>query len=264
VSFLRRLISERPQARRRDGIAARMFEDEGLGELVGARVYYSSVDYTKAENMLLTRGFDLVAMSETFSRSQAPRGGSEKTGALAVTFGMVAVVAVNMDETLITPLNSFHAMAWEAAAALPYEVLLVCENLEPLMQLREYHWMADFIKGRPTLAIFRGGPGMFTTSDAAKIIAEDVRPTLAFFDFDPKGLSMAASLPRREAICLPNWKDLEAAILRDRRDHLFSNSVHVSRSHLDRVVDPEITLAWQRLKVLTIGLNQEGFPRGNI
>lgn len=261
VDFLRRLVAARPPDRRNDGVATRMAEQEGCGTVRGARVFYSDIDYTKAANVLLTRGFDLEPPKEAFPRSQAPRGGSEKTGALAVTHGMVAVVAVGLAPTLVTPAGSFLAMKWDAAAALPYEVLLVCENLEPLIQLHEYRWLTDFIKGRPTLAVFRGGPGMFAIDAAARLIADSVRPTLAFFDFDPKGLSMAASLSRREALCLPKWQDLEAATLRARRDHLFTNSAHVSRPHLDRIEDPEIALAWRRLKVLTIGLNQEGFPR---
>ena len=42
---------------------------------------------------------------------------------------------------------------------------------------------------------------------------------------------------------------------------LFTQSAHVSRVNLNRVQDGEIALAWRRLKLLTLGLNQEGFPR---
>ena len=175
--------------------------------------------------------------------------------------GQVAVVAVGMSPALVTPENRFLAMHWQDALALPYEVLLVCENLEPLLRLHEYRWLADFYQSRPTLALFRGTLGLFGTDAAAKLIAADARPTLAFFDFDPKGVSMAASLPRREALCLPPWPELEAATRRAQRQTLFTQSASGSRVHLDRVQDGEIALAWQRLRRLTLGLNQEGFPR---
>lgn len=261
VSFLRRLVALRPTDRRNAGVAARMTEVEDLGTVRGARVVYKEQDYARASNILLSRGFDLQAPVEAFARSQAPRGGSEKTGALPVMHGLVAVVPVGMGHTLAVPTGSFVAMHWTDALALPYEALLVSENLEPLMLLHQYRWLESFCKGRSILTVFRGAPGMFGNEAAANLIAKDTRPTLAFFDFDPKGLSMAASLPRRESLCLPAWEDLEAATRRARRDHLFSNSVHQCRTHLDHVTDSQIAVAWGRLKALAIGLDQEGFPR---
>ena len=46
--------------------------------------------------------------------------------------------------------------------------------------------------------------------------------------------------------------------------HLFTNSFHGSRAQLDKEQDPAIVLAWQRLKLLTKGLNQEAFPRQGV
>lgn len=261
VAFLRQFVANRPTHRPHVGVAARMADCEGLGLVRGARVVYQDRDYTSAANILLTRGFDLKAPDESFSRSQSPRGGSEKTGALPVTHGLVAVVAIGMVHALATPPGSFVAMKWTEALALPYQALLVCENLEPLMLLAKYRWLTSFFKQRPVLAVFRGAPGMFGNEAAANLIAADDRPTLAFFDFDPKGLSMAASLPRRESLCLPAWPDLQAAAQLARRDHLFSNSVFQCRPHLDRIDDPDIALAWSRLKVLAMGLDQEHFPQ---
>ena len=55
--------------------------------------------------------------------------------------------------------------------------------------------------------------------------------------------------------------ELEAATRRAQRERLFTQSAPSSRVHLDRVQDGDIVLAWQRLRRLTLGLNQEGFPR---
>lgn len=90
---------------------------------------------------------------------------------------------------------------------------------------------------------------MFGTASANALVAADTRPTLAFFDFDPKGLSMAASLPRRERLCLPDWPRLEAQTRR------------MKRAHLDGQTDPDIAEAWRRMRALFLWLNQEGFPR---
>jgi len=134
-------------------------------------------------------------------------------------------------------------------------------NLEPLLQLHQYTWLSEYVKERPCLAVYRGGPRLFGTDAAAKLIDQDTRPTLAFFDFDPKGLSMAASLPRREALCLPAWPELRNVAVAQKRTVLYTNSFQQSRAHLDAVTAPDIALAWSRMRSIATGLNQEGFPR---
>lgn len=258
VEFLRRLVADRPVERRSD-LAIQFSRDEGLGVVQGSKVTYRGQDFERAASLIITRGFDLDSPLRGFARSEAPRGGSEKSGARAVAQDLVAVFPIGMDVS--APKDGFLAMPWQSAISMQYQVLLVCENLETFLQLREYLWLTDLMKGRPTLGLFRGMVHTFGTDGAARLIENDHRPTLAFFDFDPRGLAMAASLPRRETLCLPPWELLEPAIRDARRDHLFTNSFHGSRAQLDKEQDPAIALAWQRLKLLTKGLNQEAFPR---
>lgn len=261
VEFLRRLIADTATERRHGEIAETVASGEGIGKIKGVRVLYTSEDHAKATNLLLSRGYDLTVPAVEFTRSTAPRGGSEKTGALRVSDDLVAVVPIALPGQQI-PQGSVLMLGSREAQALPYEVLLVSENMEPILQIQTYRWIEGFTKGRPTLALFRGAPGYFRTDVAAGLIQRDTRPTLAFFDFDPKGLSMAASLHRREALCLPPWPKLKAATLKNRRSNLFTQSVHTSRPHLDRPGhDPDIVLAWLRLKEMSLGLDQEHFPR---
>lgn len=127
---------------------------------------------------------------------------------------LVAAVLLNFPTPApaMHPQGCFVAMSWRQASDVPYEVLLVCKNLEPLLQLHEFTWPREQAKGRLCLAVYRGGLRLFGTDAVARLLAHDRRPTLAFFDFDPRGLSIAASWPRREAICLhglhyvrPRW-----------------------------------------------------------
>ena len=263
VEFLRRLIANRRESRKLGALSGRMADLEGIGNVSGARVDYSPVDFDKAKNVLLTRGFPLTSPEAGFPRSQAPAGGSEKTRARAVMADLVAVVPINIPSVNQAPAQGFLAIPAVDAAAMPFEVLLVSENLEPLMHIREYEWLGGFMAGRPTLAVFRGKPHLFNTAAAAALIGDPglKRPTLAFYDFDPKGLCMADSLPRREALCLPDWGVLETAVRAASRTNLFTQSVYVSASQLDATTDPAISLAWSRLKHLTMGLDQEGFPK---
>lgn len=261
VEFLRRLLADCATERRHGEVADRMVTAEGVGTIKGARVVYTTADHDKAVNLLKSRGFDLVGPKENFSRSEAPRGGSEKSGAQRVSNDLVAVVPMAMPDLRLPP-GSMLALSSRAAQDLSYETLLVCENLEPLLQLHTYGWLAEFTCGRATLALFRGAPGYYRTDAAAGLIQRDTRPTLAFFDFDPKGLSMAGSLPRRQGLCLPPWPVLRAAALANKRTHLFTNSAHLCRPHLDGGgLGDDIATAWARLKELSLGLDQEHFPR---
>lgn len=257
VEFLRRLHAEQPATRKSD--LARYFERvEGLGQAKGTQVAYQAGDWARAATILATRGFELERAEPGFARRNAPAGGSEKTGARPVSDGLVAVQALNMPLHMQIPRGSFAAMPWREAMALDYQVLLICENLEPLLHLQDFRWLEDFVRGRAALVVFRGTVQIFTTGAAAQLIAADSRPTLAFFDFDPKGLQMAAAVPRRESLCLPRWPLLEALVKSARRDHLFTNSAEECRSSLDTTSAPEIALLWSRLKTLGMGLNQEG------
>jgi hypothetical protein len=134
--------------------------------------------------------------------------------AAPVTEGLVAVVSIGIPG-ISSPPGSFLVMPWHKALALPYEVLVVCENLEPLQRIDRYDWLPPFIKNRSALVLFRGAPAWFRVDSANRVVAGDSRPVLELFDFDPQGLLMAARLPRREGLCLPSWEQLQPLVIRE-------------------------------------------------
>lgn len=259
VSYLRDLVTDQP-AFRAFGITGEYFAvAEGIGTVKGSRVLYTPQDHRAALYLLSSRGFEVERSSKQGPRSLAPAGESEKWGALRVSHGMVAVVPLQVP-TVDIPVGSMLCMDYREALALPYEVLLFCENLEPMQLINSYKWLSTFIKGRPALALFRGAPGYFRTEVAHEMVRQDTRPTLAFFDFDPKGLSMAASLPRREALCLPPMESLEVMVKANRRRDLYFQSVNEARVHLDgQPCNSEIAIAWAIMNSLELGLDQEHF-----
>lgn len=260
VAFLRRLIETEPPFRPYSAAAEYFLNAEGIGKVQGRRVVYTQRDFEVARNLLKARGFESSRQVEPVPRSQVQPGESEKWGSLRVSERLVAVVPLGLPGVLI-PTGSMLCMDVRQALALPFEVLVFCENLEPMLRLHEYQWLEGFLKGRPALALFRGAPGYFRTDVANELLVQDHRPVLAFFDFDPKGLSMAASVPRREALCLPPLDSLEAAVRAQRRKTLYLGSVEVSRPHLEaQPADGEVGLAWGLMKRLEMGLDQEHFP----
>ena len=269
VKFLRELIANEPSHRAIGETAEFFSRAEGIGTIQGARVAYAPRDFVAARNLLTSRGFETAAAGQLVPRSQVQPGESEKWGSLRVSEGMVAVVPLGLAGLQI-PVGSMLCTDVRKALALPYEVLVFCENLEPMMLLQTYRWLAGFLKGRPAMALFRGAPGGESRTDAARYFRADAahellrldhRPVLALFDFDPKGLSMAASVPRREALCLPPWPSLEAAVKAHRRKDLYFGNVVEVRQHL--MAQPkgsDIGRAWGLMNTLELGLDQEHFP----
>ncbi len=260
VKFLQRLVAEGRSECRISDVARLVATGEGVGTIHGSRVLFTAADRERAANLLKSRGYEASLPVTPFTRSEAPTGGSEKSGALRVSHELVAVVPLGIPGIQV-PVEGFLTLRAGAALQLPYEVLMVCENLEPMLNLARYGWLSEFLKGRPALVLFRGAPGLYRTDVAAGLLQRDHRPTLAFFDYDPKGLSMAASLPRREALCLPTFEALAAAARSTRRGDLFSNSFATSRVHLGRMAHMgDIAAAWKLMQALELGLNQEQFP----
>lgn len=151
-------------------------------------------------------------------------------------------------------------MPWHKALALPYEVLVVCENLEPLQRIDRYDWLPPFIKNRSALVLFRGAPAWFRVDSANRVVAGDSRPVLELFDFDPQGLLMAARLPRREGLCLPSWEQLQPLVISRKRHDLYGDQLPGFQAALDACGDSDIATAWNRMRFLTWDLNQEAFP----
>jgi len=259
VDFLRRLLAERPEWRAMGSAARGLVEGEHIGRIRGQRVVYSEKDFERAANLLRSRGIAIEVPTGPYSRGEAPSGLSEKRGARAVSHGLIAVRGLGMPQ-IPAPHGGFVAVPAAEAQTWDFEVILVVENLEALMRLEQYEWLQRYVRGRRTLAVFRGAVVMFTTAAAAEFINADERPTLAFFDFDPKGLAMAASLPRREALCLPDLQALQDQVIKQSRRNLYTQSADAAATQLTSQLDPQICSAWALLQRLAMGLDQEHFP----
>ncbi|MDF2461847.1 MAG: hypothetical protein K0Q43_82 [Ramlibacter sp.] len=260
LHFLQRLVAQKPAERRNEGTAAEMAVHEGVGRRDRSRIQYAAADFVKAQNILITRGYPVEAPASGFTRSSAPAGGSEKTGARAVSQDLVAAVPLNMAFQL-PPGTNFVAMAWQDAVKLPFSAVLLCENLEALRDIRSYAWLDGFVRGRPTLAVFRGAPGYFRTDAPAALLRATDAPVLGFFDLDPQGLCFAAGTLRLEALLLPPVDVLEQRLLQLKRRHLFTQQFQKAQAQLEQLPEGQLRDLWQLLKRHSLGLDQEGFPR---
>lgn len=260
VDFLRRLLASRPEFRRNDGVANRVSEGHGIGEPSGSRILYGPSDFERARNSLSSRNIDLTAPEPGYSRSEAGPGLSEKVGARPVSDGLMATVPLNMDVTVPSG-AAFVAVHWEAALKWRFEAVLECENFEPLLRLEDYSWLKEFVRGRPLLAVYRGGPQMFRAAAPAAFLRAAGKPVLGFYDFDPAGLSMAAGEPNLEALCLPPWERILSRAQEMRRPDLYYPQLKACQGTLESLPEGPVREAWLHLKRVQWGLDQESFPR---
>jgi hypothetical protein len=154
-----------------------------------------------------------------------------------------------------------HGRVRPCALALNFQVILVCGQFEALIRLQEFKWLATFIRGRRALAIFRGGAGQYRVAAASSLLERAEAPVLGFFDFGPSGLHQATLVPRLEAVCLPEWPVLEAALETKKRNVIFPREFAYNRARLDAADCSVVGPLWERMKSIRRGLTQEAFPR---
>ena len=260
VKFLRRLIAEQPSERRSGDAAKGMSQGHGIGVMSGARLLYGPADFERARAALVSRSIPVEEPAAGFSRSEAGPGLSEKAGARPVTEGLLAVVPLNMSVHLPKG-ASFLAVDWEQALQWDCQAVLECENLEPLVRLSEYSWLERYVRGRPVLAIYRGGPQIFRTGPPAAFLRSTNKPVLGFYDFDPAGLLMATGEPNLEVLCLPEWAVLREKAILTQRPGLYYPQLTACQATLDALTSGPVHRAWSQLKTIRCGLDQEAFPR---
>lgn len=266
VTFLQRLVIERPN-RRRAGDAARFFcVHYSLGAVVGSQVEYRPDHHQAAERLLRAHDLPVAAMGPDATRADSAiyGGMSEKSLSVAPHSKSVAIKCLGhctLDRhQLFTPEGSYLVMTPERAQRVTCARLMVVENLETFRALEAYAWID--LRGMDVLAIYRGDM-MLPNKDAADVIKARPEPIWGFFDFDPAGLAMASALPasRLERVVLPALDWLKRASNTPRGRQLFEAQATVFGKSLDQSNIPEIIALWKMLKRLQSAVTQERMLR---
>ena len=268
VTFLQRLVSERPQSRRAGGLARFFCDHYSLGVPVGSLVEYRGAHYEAAEHLLRAHDLPVAAMGPHATRADvASYGGmSEKNLSAAPHAKSVAVKCLGRcvldGHVLYAPASSYIVLTPEHAQRVVCQRLLVVENLETFRALESYAWIDR--NGLDVLAIYRGDVEL-PNKDAAEVIKGRQEPIWGFFDFDPAGLVMANSLPagRLERVVLPSRAWLQLAANTPRGRQLFDSQVAAFGKVLDEAVQAEVIALWQLMKCLRSAVTQERMLRAD-
>jgi hypothetical protein len=262
VSFLQRLVAERPQVRAAGAAATFFCDNHGLGVCIRRRIEYQEKHFEAAERLLRLHDLPVSPLAPRSTRADVAQFGglSEKSYSTAPHANSVSVKVLGTcyldDHLLYTPVGANLVLTTEQALRVTCQRVMLVENLESFRYLEEYTWI-----DRPdinVLAVYRGDK-QAPLGDAALVVANRSEPIWSFTDFDPAGLAMANTMPqdRLEEIVLPSQDWLRVAANTARGRELFDVQESQYSATLDASSIPAIRRAWALMKLLRSGITQE-------
>lgn len=249
--FLQNLVDQRPAQRRSPGIAG-FLSKQGVGRSDPADprwILYGPEDFARAETLLRSEGLPPLEVERRAPRRVRPSPEGHRNL-------LVAVSNLNGGPDLPEGVR-FLAMAASDAAAMPHEVLLICQDIRVLQRIREFTWLHDYLDGRSALVLFRGGAGVsgFRVAACEAAMRESKAPVLAIVDLDTTGLVAAARLERLERLCVPSWPTVARLLGASR-------ATAAPRRHplLEMPAHEDVQRAWRLLRQYPRGLSSVDFP----
>lgn len=143
---------------------------------------------------------------------------------------------------------------WVAENCRHHEVLLV-ENWENF-ELTHQTPFLDSVPGNP-LVVFRGAPGSYKISAAHNLMKVLARPVLAFTDYDPEGVAIAATLPYFSRYLAPPDDVLERLMAQVTTHERYVNQLVGKIGMLEALTDPELVRVFKVIRRAARALPQE-------
>ena len=262
ISFLQRLVAERPLVRASGSAATFFCDNHGLGVCIGRRIEYQDKHYEAAERLLRLHDLPVSPLGPYSTRADVAQFGglSEKSYSTAPHANSVSVKVLGTcylnDILLYTPAGANLVLTTEQALRVTCQRVMLVENLESFRRLEEYTWInrTDI----DVLVVYRGDK-QAPLGDAASVVASRSEPIWSFTDFDPAGLAMANAMPhdRLEEILLPSPSWITGAANTARGRELFETQKTQYSSTLDASLIPTVSRAWALMKRLRSGVTQE-------
>lgn len=259
VAFLQGLVAQRPERKAFSRVGGWFVENYGLGAVVGRHLEYKPRHFEQAREILALNGLPVTPLAADASRADAARfgGQSEKSGSRSPWSDSVAVKWAGEAGAWNAP-GCFAVLTIEEACALACDRILLVENLETFRWIRDHRWLWETatLAAGAVLVVYRGDTTV-TASDALELLRRRSEPVVAFTDFDPAGLGIAAALPRLEALALPHEAWLRNKARGTRAVELYARSRGQYEATLDAAAHPAVAAAWTLLKELRAGVAQE-------
>ncbi|WP_024693481.1 hypothetical protein [Pseudomonas syringae] len=136
-----------------------------------------------------------------------------------------------------------------------HDSVLLIENWENFELTHETPFLHQ-VPGNP-LVVFRGAPGSYKTDSSQTLLAELKLPVVAFTDYDPEGICIAATLPGFSRYLAPSDECLQALMDEINTEHRYQKQVAGKLAFLDSLTDPELVRVYQLVRKAGKALPQE-------
>lgn len=239
----------------------------GVGHLYGSVWRINQTDKERIANIVRNEAkvdptASVEQWSETHRHQALDIGGDEKHSKKRLRDNRVAVKSLSgrplmiAGGDLVLPPGACLDLDfnWVAEHCRHDEVLLV-ENWENF-ELTHQTPFLNSVPGNP-LVVFRGAPGSYRISAAHKLLNALARPVIAFTDYDPEGMAIAATLPYFRRYLAPPNDVLERLIKQVTTHDRYVKQLVGKIGMLEALSDPELVRVFQVIRKATKALPQE-------
>lgn len=259
IRFVERLLEVIPTSRPSTGFAGTLRRRYGIGTGAPGTVHFAVSDISQLQMVLnaLRQGDRaalqaMVVLEEDASARVVngydglARKGTQRFSVCPSTEN-VAILPLNLETPVFAEVSYLTARP-EAVARYQPEVLVFCDSMMSLRNLRAMPWVMAELSGRRAVAVFQGdsGPG-YTRPAAAAVLRANPVPVLAAVAYSPRGLLAAQGVPRLESICTPrlDWLQQFTSSVTSQR---FTKQLVVAGPMLDAIEAGPLRTQWQSMK----------------
>ncbi len=251
------------RSRQLDGLC----DEYGIGQAVGAMWQFTPADKLQiaviiqsnwnVDPMMSLGGWDELSRNEAVQM-----GGDEKFTKKRLRGQRVAIKSLpdrplmlgSAPYTLPPGINLDVDRQW-VVERCQHDAVLLIENWENF-ELTDRTPILKSVPGNP-LVVFRGAPGSYKVDSAYRLLDDLGLPVIAFTDYDPEGLAIAATLPYFSRYLAPGARCLEKLCSKLSTQRRYREQIVQKRSMLEALHDPELVRVFEIIKAAGKALPQE-------
>lgn len=241
---------------------------EDIGTLSRSHVEFTESDKEKIRAILRSEGIDPETQPDAWrglSRTAAlALGHNEKLTSVPVIRRRVAIKPLMLDsplyigaQPLYLPVGCHVDADYLEVDVSLHDWIVVVENWEAFERIERASEQLSFPGDRP-LIVWRGAAGSIRADAMLAWLDSLPQPVAAFVDYDPKGLVIAANLPRLQHVVSPELHALNLMLKRGIEDRYLAQ-LPTSKTFLDSCADSLIQPLWRVISSHGRALPQEIF-----
>lgn len=244
-------------------------EHPAVGRRKGNSLYLGPSDKETLRQILLVEGVDPNTSPNAWegkTRAEAlDLGNNEKLTGEAVKRHRIAIKALTPSASIDIgsgairlPARCHIEVDYESVSVEAHDWIVVVENWECFDAIHLAAGNLNF-PGQAPLVVWRGDTSATRADAMMEWLSGLTQPVAAFVDYDPSGLTIAASLPRLESFVAPDLNELGRLLRANGLHDRFQAQLPSCQRALDELSSPIIRPVWELIRREGKALPQEHF-----